>query len=213
MIRVSKCCCCISIKQGCYLIGAIHLVSLVLGLISVNPLQIALDVFTGCTFLHMVLRDSEQARLFYFSAYSVYALFLGSIRLVLVLWDADGKTIVKEYCDELEELVVLDDANTQGWASTDYSSMQDCLHQVGSQVRRDEFIGLALVLGLQAHFMLVLYQHYKNADLQRSKGGCLPDKQERSLQMRQVDSGIVNVSRTVEHAVEDEDLQHSTNMS
>ena len=40
---------------------------------------------------------------------------------------------------------------------------------------RDEIIALFLVLALQLHFGLVLYTHYKNAELSKSQGGCADD--------------------------------------
>ena len=98
MVKVAKCCCCISIKTGAFIIGAIHVVGLLLGVIWVSPLQISLEIFCGATFLYMVYRDCERNRLLYFASYCVYAFTLGIIRLIFVFWDKDEKAIVTEYC-------------------------------------------------------------------------------------------------------------------
>ena len=58
------------------------------------------------------------------------------------------------------------------WESTDFADVSDCKSQVGSAVARDEFISLAITFLLQIHFCLVLYTHYKNSHLVKSKGGC-----------------------------------------
>ena len=53
--------------------------------------------------------------------------------------------------------------------------MSDCKSKVGSSMARDEFIVLLVTLLWQMHLILVLWTHYKNAHLVKSKGGCQPD--------------------------------------
>ena len=77
---------------------------------------------------------------------------------------------------------------------------------------------------LQVHFILVLYTHYKNSHLTKSKGGCMPDV-EPNVQLghvRPAASGDINNSidsrndtndNRVEHAVDDAALRHQQNMS
>ena len=101
MVKVQSCCCCIPIRTGAYLIGCIHVLGLLAGLYLINPLQISLEIFCGTTFLLMIYRDNEQKRLFYFSAYMVYAGILGALRMLFVFWDHDEKTLVLTYCDDL----------------------------------------------------------------------------------------------------------------
>ena len=89
MVKLSKCCCCIRVKTGAYIIGSIHVLGLALGLIFMEPLTISLEAFCGCTFILMVWKDSAQKRLFYFAAYVVYALMIGGIRIVFTFWNKD----------------------------------------------------------------------------------------------------------------------------
>ena len=89
MVRVTKCCCCIQIKTGTYIIGSLHVLGLVAGIFRLQLLTITLEIFTGCTFLYMVYRDSERNRLLYFTAYCCYAVILAVIRTIFVLWQSD----------------------------------------------------------------------------------------------------------------------------
>ena len=74
---------------------------------------------------------------------------------------------------------------------------------------------MAIFLSIQAHFSLVLYTHYKNAFLVRSKGGCLPDIDAQTVQITNFPTFATandDSSRSdgrVQHAVDDEDLRHS----
>ena len=178
MVRVAKCCCCIPVKTGSYIIGSFHVIGLILGLLMLNPLQVSLEVFCGVTFLMMVYRDSEQKRLFYFTAYVVYIVTLGAIRLFFVFWDHDEKALVRKFCEDVEAKIVQPAGNDIGWKATDYTSLEDCKTSVGHAVLRDELITLVGALLIQAHFALVLYSHYKNAHLSKSRGGCGPDANE-----------------------------------
>ena len=73
---------------------------------------------------------------------------------------------------------------------------------------RDELIGLLCGLGIQIHFILVLFTHYKNADLVKSSGGCMPDVQANDTSVDSSGSGGNN-NNQVNHAVDDENLRHS----
>lgn len=83
---------------------------------------------------------------------------------------------------------------------------------------RDELIGLLCGLGIQIHFILVLFTHYKNADLVKSSGGCMPDSGHNNVQMSDVQANDTSVDSSgsggnnnnqVNHAVDDENLRHS----
>ena len=98
---VKKCCCCIPVKTGAYIIGCFHVFGLLMGIYMFNPLQMSIDIFCGVTFLLMVYKDSEQKRMFYFAAYVVYSVIVGIIRIVFVLWSRDEDNIVREFCNNL----------------------------------------------------------------------------------------------------------------
>ena len=61
---------------------------------------------------------------------------------------------------------------------------------------RDEFLGLLLTIFFQAHFALVLYTHFKNSDLTKSSGGCIPDL-DHNVQMSNVPTDFSDESRGV----------------
>ena len=146
MVKVKKCCCCIPVKTGAMIIGSVHVLGLLIGLYLVAPLQISLEIFCGAAFLLMVYRDSQQKRLFYFSAYVIYAASLGTIRMIFVFWDHDEKLLVRNYCNAVDEKVVQADQSGLGWGITDYADYEDCKHKVGTGVLIDEFIYLAISL-------------------------------------------------------------------
>ena len=61
-MKVNKCCCCIKIKSGVYLIGAWHVLMLIAGLFSVNIIRVALEVFTAIAFVVMLFKDTATTR-------------------------------------------------------------------------------------------------------------------------------------------------------
>ena len=87
MVRLSKCCCCISVKTGAYAIGLLHVLGLLVGALKLDPLLIALEIFCGCSFMLMVYKDNKMKRLFYFVAYCLYVVFSNLIRAVAAIWD------------------------------------------------------------------------------------------------------------------------------
>ena len=101
MVKVSKCCCCIRVKTGAYIIGFLHVLGVITGLIEFNPVQIALDIFCGATFLLMLFKDSEQKRLFYFAAYLVYSGMIIVMHLIFFFWDKDEEVATNKICTEL----------------------------------------------------------------------------------------------------------------
>ena len=185
MVRVSKCCCCIPIRTGAYIIGAFHVFGLILGVLNASLFLIALEVFCGCTFLYMLYRDAKQSRLFYFAAFCVYAAINALIHLVFVFWDHDEKRMVKANCKLIDEKVVHGEDSHRGWAELGFKDKDDCIEKSESILVTQEMIGMVIGLLIQGHYALVLYAHFKNADLVKSKGGCVDDPAE-SLQMSDV---------------------------
>ena len=172
MVRVSKCCCCIPVKTGAYIIGCIHVLGMVIGLIQLDMIKVALDVFCGCTFLLMVFKDSEQKRLFYFAAYLVYTGIITVMHLIFAFWDKDEELKTNQTCTDLS-------LNSTGkkdpWEGTPYKDMEDCESKVRMYITIGTVFGMSVFFILQTHYVLVLYTHYKNALLIKSKGGCMPD--------------------------------------
>ena len=108
----------------------------------------------------------------------VYILILGAIRTIFVFWDHDEKTMVRTFCDDLINFTENEpdlSSSKRGWDATNFTSMEDCKSQVGYSIMRDELLALCFGFAFQAHFALVLFTHYKNAQLAKSRGGCQPD--------------------------------------
>ena len=160
----------------------------------------------------MFFRDSEEKRLFYFTAYCVYAGILFAFRMIFTLWDHDESQFVAKYCDGTEENLA---EEKKDWLEKGFKSYEDCKAQVGSKVEWDEAFQLFVTIFIQVHFLLVLYSHYKNAHLTKEKGGCMPDVNA-DIQMGSAISQMEDsnaTARNVAHAVDDEDLRHSQQMS
>lgn len=90
-LRVKRCCCCVPIKIGAYIIGGIHVLGLIIGIVRMSPVSVSLDIFCGSTFLYMIYRDSQKSRLLYFATYAVYAFVVVGIHLIFVFWKQDEK--------------------------------------------------------------------------------------------------------------------------
>ena len=146
--------------------------------------------------------------MFYFAAYAVYSMVIGIFRIVFVFWDKDEKVMERVFCDSFEGAI---QADQRDWKDTEFTDMNDCMDQVGFAMRRDEFIALVIMLLFQLHFALVLYQHYKNANLTKSRGGCLPDT---DIQLGSA-PGMHSASShaRVGHAVDDSTLEQTARMS
>ena len=101
MVKVSKCCCCIKVKTGAYIIGVLHVLGVIFGLIDMNLIRVAMDIFCGATFLLMVFKDSEQKRLFYFAAYACYSGLIVVLHLVFLFWDKDEEVASSKICTDI----------------------------------------------------------------------------------------------------------------
>ena len=82
MFKANKCCCCIPIKVGTYLIGAIHLFYLVIFMMQFHLLDAALNFFCATTFLVMIFKDTQFTRMCFYASFQTYVLLI----LVLELY-------------------------------------------------------------------------------------------------------------------------------
>ena len=138
--------------------------------------------------------------------------------MVFTFWQKDEAYKFRIICAEMSDQV------GGAWDKTDFKDEEDCKAQMARGAMIKEFIGLFLSILVQVHFVLVLFTHYKNAHLTKSKGGCMPDL-EPNVQLGHVQpgaAGVVNNSidsvsdnndNRVEHAVDDAALRHQQNMS
>ena len=93
----------------------------------------------------------------------------------------------------MEVKVVYAGTHNTGWAITDYKSYPDCLSSVGSSVWMEEAVLLIVIAAIQVYACIILWSHYKNATLKKSKGGCVED------------SGLESPVARVAHSVSDSD--------
>ena len=89
MVKVNKCCCCIPVKTGAYIIGCFHVLGVIIGIVQLDIVKIVMDIFCGTTFLFMVFRDSEWNRLFYLATYMAYTGIVIATHLIFFFWDRD----------------------------------------------------------------------------------------------------------------------------
>ena len=69
MFKASACCCCIPIKAGAYVIGAIHLFYLAIFIAEFHLLDAALNFFCGTTFLVMIFKDTQFTRMCFYASF------------------------------------------------------------------------------------------------------------------------------------------------
>ena len=61
-MKVNKCCCCISVKTGVYIIGIWHVIVLIGGLFNHQLVRVSLELFTAIAFIVMCARDNAATR-------------------------------------------------------------------------------------------------------------------------------------------------------
>ena len=88
------------VKTGVQIIGTLHLLGLIIGLVSLDSLKVVMEFFSGITFIGMWLKDGDMGRFLYFAAYSIYVVTLFSVEAYYILNPniTDQRQIVKEYC-------------------------------------------------------------------------------------------------------------------
>ena len=132
--KQSKCCCCIPIKIGTYIIGGLHALYFVLFLTKSDWLGAALNLFSGSTFLAMVFRDTSFTRGAFFAAFATYVITVALLNLYFTFFlvgddQAQFELAVRERCDEFE-------AQAGGFEKTQYDGIDDCIKQVKSASKR-----------------------------------------------------------------------------
>ena len=119
-MRVRKCCCCIPIKIGAYIIGTFHVLGLLMGIYLMSLATICLEVFCATAFLLMIYKDSKEKRLFYFATYVVLQCIVAVIRMVFTFWKKDEAYGIRIYCAEMKDSV------GGSWDKTDFKDEEDC---------------------------------------------------------------------------------------
>ena len=71
-MKVSRCCCCISIEMGVMLLGCNVWFALIDEMDWFNPIRAVITVGTGALFLLMVFKDSARHREYFFYAHLAF---------------------------------------------------------------------------------------------------------------------------------------------
>ena len=91
MVKVNKCCCCIPVKTGVLILGALDFLMLLKNMLKVDMNSFAIQLYPTTTFISMLIRDNRQNRKFYFTSFLLCRL------IILVLY------AVKVWKDVFEE--------------------------------------------------------------------------------------------------------------
>ena len=73
--RIQGCCCCVDLKMGTYLMGALVVLSLLEELDYFNPIRLLVTVMTISFFFMMVSDDSERNRQYFFFLFCLWIVF------------------------------------------------------------------------------------------------------------------------------------------
>ena len=181
MFKANKCCCCIPIKAGAYLIGAIHLFYLVIFIMEFHILDAALNFFCGTTFAVMVFKDTQFTRMCFFAAFQTYVLLILALELYTLVFPFEDQqeamdVVLTRDCKQLE-------INEGGYENTVYKDLAECKEAIKSSSIKFAFVFIILIFLFQLHFCAVLYAHWKKAPYSKSKGGCESDLVEGDIQM------------------------------
>ena len=98
MREVSKCCCCISIKTGVYIIGIWHMLILTAGLFEAEYVRVTIELFTALSFLFMIFKDSIMTRMYFFATYSVFCVLWNIIMIGGSYQVIKKKSLMVEKC-------------------------------------------------------------------------------------------------------------------
>ena len=97
-MRVNKCCCCISVKTGVYIIGVWHLIIMIAGLFEAEYVRVSLELFTAISFIILVAKDSANTRQFFFVTYSIFCVLFNIVMLFRSYKFIKHKDVQREKC-------------------------------------------------------------------------------------------------------------------
>ena len=79
--KTKRCCCCVPIKTGTYVIGALHAIYFVLFIMEPNFIGASLNFFCMSTFFAMVFKDSPFTRQIFFTAFATYVFLIAMLNV------------------------------------------------------------------------------------------------------------------------------------
>ena len=161
--KLKKCCFCVPLNIGIYLIGFLSLASLITSSALGSLWPCIFDAITLFALTLMLVRNNPQTRALFFAVYCIQVLLMGFMRTKHTLKDPKESTMITNFCSDIELKLVYAGNHNTGWAITEYRNFQDCITKVGERVWHDESIMLMCVLSVQIYFCIVIasYLQYK----------------------------------------------------
>ena len=146
MREVSKCCCCISIKTGVYIIGIWHMLILTAGLFEAEYVRVTIELFTALSFLFMIFKDSIMTRMYFFATYSVFCVLWNIIMIGGSYQVIKKKSLMVEKCQQAGIMKALQT-----------SSMDECVQRLTRSMEGEMIVFLIIHGLIQVHFCFVIY--------------------------------------------------------
>ena len=127
----------------------------------------------------MVFKDNDQNRMMFWIAYCCYIGLLTSYELYY--WFVPLPTDEELWTEKIA-LFCTTLGETDGWGvdgseTNPYFEYGECIQEEKHDMTRNKLVKIVLPMYVQLYFCFVIFTHYKNASLPKSKGGCIPDPQ------------------------------------
>ena len=186
-MRLQKCCCCISIQHGVIAIGVLNLLDALFAALQIDLFGLALKGFTAVWFAFMFLKDSKLRRLYFFVSFVTQITITYIVEAYIFYTILSSNKFAKEVCRNVEK--------ENGFPNDEYQTIQDCYKGIEGDMEQTVALWIIFQMIVHFHFGLVLFTHWRNADLSVKEGGLVPMASEVQMQAPSVD-----------HAVDDESL-------
>ena len=123
--RTKSCCCCISIRNGTYLIGVLHAVYFVMFLLEPNFIGASLNFFCMSTFIAMVFKDTAFTRSIFFTAFATYVVLIAVLNLYFTFFrfEEDETRFTNKVTDECTRFEVVN----HGFENSQFQDLDDCV--------------------------------------------------------------------------------------
>ena len=76
MVKVKKCCCCVPVKTGVLIFGALDFLMLLASMFKVDMISFAIQLYPSISFIAMLIKDNRQNRKFYFVSFLLYRIII-----------------------------------------------------------------------------------------------------------------------------------------
>lgn len=169
-MKVTRCCFCFPLSLGVKILGALDILSLLNSVVRVDLLMLVLMVAPVLTFVLMLVEDSKRNRMLFFIAFAFYRFVLLTLFSYKVYLDFADEPILDEQHAVANRCNMYKEAEG-GLTAAGFTDFNDCYEKTLVLMTRINLAVLLCTNLLFLHFVLVVFQHWKNADLPESMGG------------------------------------------